>query len=596
MSSSINQICNSFGNDSQRLMDILNNVQEVYDCISEEAIQEISSCVEISKSKVEETLSFYHFFSKTPRGKYTVYLNNSLVSNMKGRAKIKKVFEDSLGIKFGQVSGDGSVGLFDTACIGMNDQEPAAIINDVVFTNLSEEKVKEIVDLMKQEKEAKQIALAVGSLGDGSNSSSFVQSIVQNNIKNSGEVILRDYEVGIGLRKAIEMGSDETIKILKDSNLRGRGGAGFPTGLKWELCKKEVKDNVYILCNADEGEPGTFKDRVLLTEFAKLVFEGMTIAGITLGAKEGVLYLRREYYYLKDYLEGQLGELRSKNLLGNKIGGKDSLNFDIRIQFGAGAYVCGEESALIESCEGKRGEPRNKPPFPIAIGYKNQPTIINNVETFATLVKIIEKGASWYKGFGTEQSTGTKLLSISGDCGKPGVYEVEWGVSIQEVLDMVDAKDTQAVVVGGPSGSIISSQQFGRKIAYEDLGTGGAIIIIGQGRDLLREVVPNFMEFFLDESCGSCVPCRALTRLIFNKFQKVVRGNGAKSDLEEITNLCEMTWKVNRCGLGKSATNPIYNVIKNFPELFDKLVQDKEYVSEFDLKKATKRYEEVVGR
>jgi len=218
------------------------------------------------------------------------------------------------------------------------------------------------------------------------------------------------------------MTPDEVIEEVKKSTLRGRGGAGFPTGLKWDFCRRSEGEAHYVLCNADEGEPGTFKERVLLTEYPQLVFEGMIIAGYAIDANKGILYLRKEYAYLQEYLEHILQKLRDENLLGNNIAGKDGFNYDIRIQFGAGSYICGEESALIESAEGKRGEPRNRPPFPVQKGYLDQPTVINNVETLCSVVKIIQHGSEWFTMMGSKESAGTKLLSISGDCKYPGVY------------------------------------------------------------------------------------------------------------------------------------------------------------------------------
>ena len=350
-----------------------------------------------------------------------------------------------------------------------------------------------------------------------------------------------------------------------------------------------------MLCNADEGEPGTFKDRVLLTERASMLFEGMAIGGYAIGAKEGILYLRNEYIYLKAYLESILNELRNKNILGKNILGK-GFDFDIRVQFGAGAYVCGEESALIESSEGKRGEPRNRPPFPVQKGYKAKPTVVNNVETFCSVVKIIENGSAWYSKMGTAESTGTKLLSISGDCKFPGVYEIVWGMSIKEMLEMVGADNVQAVQVAGPSGICLPPSQFDRKIALEDLPTGGSMIVIGKNRDLLKDVVLNFMHFFADESCGSCVTCRSFNMILKNKIEKIVEGKGISKDLDDMLAWSEILRKTTRCGLGQTSSNPITSTLKNFKSLYDVRVKNTDYQSDFDMQKAVLESCEVVGR
>ncbi|MCK4699471.1 MAG: NAD(P)H-dependent oxidoreductase subunit E, partial [Bacteroidales bacterium] len=456
-------------------------------------------------------------------------------SNMMGRQIVAETFENEAGCKFGNVTKDGIIGLFDTACIGMSDQEPAALINGNVFIHLTPFRVKEIVRDMRAGKDVKKMHTSY--LGGGQNKSEYLNSVVRNNIMRMGPVLSDDYNPGtIIMNNLPQLTPEQVIEEVKSSNIRGRGGAGFPTGMKWEFCRKAKGDKKYILCNADEGEPGTFKDRVILTERPRLLFEGMVIAGYSIGATEGILYLRYEYKYLKHYLENILEEARGKNLLGKDIGGIKGFNFDIRIQLGAGAYICGEESALIESAEGKRGEPRDRPPFPVEKGYNDCPTVVNNVETLCSVVKIMLNGGEWYSSLGTPESTGTKVLSISGDCRYPGIYEVEWGLLINDLIDMVGVTDVQAIQVGGPSGSLIGPEEFDRKLCYSDLVTGGSFIIFNYNRDLLKNVVLNFTDFFIEESCGSCVPCRSMTPLFKQKLEKILSGNGVASDLEDLQN------------------------------------------------------------
>jgi [NiFe] hydrogenase diaphorase moiety large subunit len=549
----------------------------------------------MSKIDVEQTLSFYHFFTRKPSGKYTVYLNDSVVAMMKGRAEVAKAFEQEAGTKFGTVSDDGLIGLFDTADIGMNDQEPAALINGIPFTNLTISKVKELVAGFKA---GKPVESMVTQLGDGKNADERVRSMVMNNCqKHSGAIICLDYEVGSALKKSVNVTREAVIDTIKSSNLRGRGGAGFPAGLKWEFCRKSQGDINYLVCNADEGEPGTFKDRVMLTEMPEQLFEGMAIAGYAIDAAEGILYLRAEYKYLQDYLEDVLQKMRSQNLLGKKILGRPNFNFDIRIQMGAGAYVCGEESALIESMEGKRGEPRNRPPFPVQQGYLDKPTVVNNVETLSNVVKIMINGADWFKAIGTRESAGTKVLSISGDCRKPGVYELEYGTTINEMLELVGATSVQAVQVAGPSGVCIGPDKFHQKIAFEDLPTGGAMIVIGKDRDLLKEVVLNYMDFFIDESCSSCAPCRSLTVILKNKLLKMMNGYGTAKDIDELYSWSKHMKQANRCGLGQTAANPIMTTIENFRPLYEALIKSEDdYVSEFDMDKAVQASCKYVDR
>ena len=595
MKETIQNVIEEYDRDRNRLMDILIAVQNMYQHIPEDAVSIIADQLGISKVDVKQTITFYHFFTLTPVGEYAVYLNDSAVANIKGRAEVVQAFEDELGIPFNSVTTDGLIGIWDTADIGMNDQEPAALINGTVFTNLTSEKVTSLITGMRAGKDVLELMRVIDAELAGPE---LLSTMVKNNIRQKGAILFSDaYEVGYALRQAINRTPVEVVDEVKRSNLRGRGGAGFPAGLKWDFCRQSRGEEVYLVCNADEGEPGTFKDRVILTELPKLLFEGMAIAGYAIGAKQGIVYLRYEYCYMLEYLESILQELRELNLLGKNIAGKAGFDFDIRIQLGAGAYVCGEETALIESMEGKRGEPRNRPPFPVQTGYLNKPTVVNNVETLCSVVQVITEGADWFKSFGTSDSSGTKLLSISGDCKNPGIYAVEWGVTIQKLMRRTGATNVQAVQIGGPSGICIGPNQFDRVIAFEDLATGGSVIFISEERDLLKDFVLNFMNFFIDESCGSCGPCRSLNVILRNKLLKILDGKGAKEDIGELYKWAGVGRSVNRCGLGQTAANPILTTIENFRHLYEDLVQMNEtFVSAFDMESAVAESCEVVGR
>lgn len=596
MKASVKKIIEKYDNDKFRLMDVLIDIQQENGYIPKEAVTQIAEEYGMSEVDVEQTISFYHFFSQQPTGKYAIYLNNSAVANMMGRAEVAATFQKELGINFGEVTPDGLAGLFETSCIGMNDQEPAAIINNRIFTRLTPFRVKEIVRDIKEGNEVND--MFVQDYGDGENRSDLIRSVVSNNIRKIGPVLDRDFKAGQAIEKIIKMKPEEVIEEIKRSNMRGRGGAGFPTGLKWEFCRNATGEKKFIFCNADEGEPGTFKDRVILTERARLLFEGMVVAGYAVGATEGIVYIRFEYKYLQQYLEEVLQKAREANYLGKNILGKKGFNFDIRIQFGAGAYVCGEESALIESAEGKRGEPRDRPPFPVEKGYHDMPTVVNNVETLCSVVKIILKGGEWYKSLGTNESSGTKVLSISGDCRFPGVYEVVWGFSVNDILDMVgaDKDDMQAVQVGGPSGAIIAPNEFNRILGYEDLATGGSLIIIGKQRDILNDIVLNFMDFFIDESCGSCSTCRIVPTLMRNKLNKILNARGVRQDIDDLVEWGKIL-KASRCGLGQTAANPILSSLKNFPHLYEEKIQkNKSFDSGFDLNAAVKESAKATSR
>lgn len=366
-----------------------------------------------------------------------------------------------------------------------------------------------------------------------------------------------------GLKSIIEKKPADIVKLIGDSGLRGRGGAGFPTSMKWRFASEAKSDEKYIVCNADEGEPGTFKDRLILSEYADVVFEGMTIAALAVGAQKGILYLRGEYTFLVASLESVLSDRRDKKLLGQNVLGRDGFDFDIEIRMGAGAYICGEETALIESLEGQRGEPRNRPPFPVDTGFLGRPTVVNNVETLAYVSCIAAKGPEWFKGFGTEKSTGLKLFSISGDCEKPGVYEFPMGVTIAELLKAVEGEGAKAVQVGGASGQCIPAEEFGRHVCYEDIATGGSIIVFGQERDMLC-VVKNFLEFFVEESCGQCTPCREGNAKLLEGIELLEKGKCSMTYLKELCSLGETMQLASKCGLGQSSPNVFLSVAKNF--------------------------------
>ena len=388
-------------------------------------------------------------------------------------------------------------------------------------------------------------------------------------IKRTGPVLFSEYEKGSSVRKALEMDRDDILFEIKDSGLKGRGGAGFPVSTKWMLTAAANAEQKFIVCNADEGEPGTFKDRVLLLEYPSLVFEGMIIAGYTVGAKEGIVYLRAEYSYLQVFLEDYLDELRKENLLGKNICGKD-FEFDIKIILGAGAYVCGEETALIESLEGHRGEPRNRPPFPVNTGYLGFPTSVNNVETLASVPHIIMKGSDWYKKFGTGKSTGSKLISVSGDCKYPGVYEVSWGTTLNEILEFTGAENTKAMQIGGASGVCLPASEFHRTLAYEDIATGGSVMIFNKDRDML-EVLKNFMEFFVEESCGQCTPCRIGNVKLLEGVEMIAKNEYTPEYIDKLIDLGKTMQIASKCGLGQTSPNPFISILENFKdEIFSK--------------------------
>ena len=370
-------------------------------------------------------------------------------------------------------------------------------------------------------------------------------------------------EPGIGLKLAVGMPRASLIRVISDSGLRGRGGAGFPAGTKWNLAAAASGTDKFVVCNADEGEPGTFKDRVILHDFAGLVFEGMTICAYATGAKYGILYLRGEYTYLRDALSAEIERLRSAGLLGTNILGKEGFDFDVEIRMGAGAYVCGEETALIESLEGHRGEARNRPPFPVNTGYHGRPTVVNNVETLAWAACILANGPEWFKSLGTPESPGLKLFSVSGDCKRPGVYEYPLGILIRTLLTEVGGENAKAAIVGGASGVCIPRKDFGRKIAFEDVSTGGSVIVLGQLREMLA-VAENFLEFFCEESCGQCTPCRSGNPVMLDAVRRLRAGKLNSSELKDVCALGGTMRIASKCGLGQSSPNVFLSILEHF--------------------------------
>jgi len=560
-------------------LNLLWSAQNSNGYLSDKFVQECASQLDISVVELEGIISFYHFYHRSPTGKYIIYLNKSIISETKGYQRVKKAFERETGTLFGASEAGGLFALRETACIGLSDQEPAALINFEPFTNLNSLKVKEVVLKLKQ-------GLEPASFSDK------VEGHIRTNNKPQKQIFFRDYAEGSCVLKLHNLGRQGIVDEIKKAQLRGMGGAYFPTGIKMQACKDEVAAQKYIVCNADEGEPGTFKDRVLLDEYAGLMIEGMIASGYAVGANEGIIYLRAEYKWLEHKIEEAISSLKRRGFLGKNAIGIDGFNFNIRVQIGAGAYVCGEETALLNSLEGKRGEPRTKLQFPTQFGFLGQPTQVNNVETFCAIARIIELGAKFFKSFGKKDSFGTKLISISGDCALPGVYEVEWGTKVSEILNLCNAEDPYFIQVSGPSGQCINAKEFGREISLTDLACGGSFMIFNSKRNILK-ILQNFTEFFKTESCGICTPCRAGNYIIERKLEKIANGLAFSSDYDEILKWGTIMQMASRCGLGKASTNALQMAIQKFPEFFEQKVDMKKegLNKKFDMKKALEAYE-----
>jgi len=397
------------------------------------------------------------------------------------------------------------------------------------------------------------------------------------------EYIMRDGY--IGLEKALfELSTDDILNEVKKSGLRGRGGAGFPTGFKWDFTRKIESDQKYIICNADEGDPGAYMDRATLEGDPHSVIEAMIIAGKCVGADKGVIYIRAEYPLAIERLEIAMGQSRELSLLGDNILGSD-FSFDLEIRLGAGAFVCGEETALLASIEGNRGMPIPKPPFPAVKGLFGKPTVINNVETFANIPVIITKGGSWFSKIGTEKSKGTKVFALTGKIQNTGLIEVPMGTTLREIVfdiggGIPNGKKFKAVQTGGPSGGVLTEEFLDTPIDFDSLvavgsmmGSGGMIVM--DEDDCMVDIAKFYMEFCVEESCGKCAPCRIGTKKLYELLDKISIGNGELVDLKKINDMGEAMKKASLCGLGQTAPNPVLSVIKAFEEEILEHISDK---------------------
>jgi len=367
------------------------------------------------------------------------------------------------------------------------------------------------------------------------------------------------------LEKAVDVLTEEqVIAEVKASGLRGRGGAGFPCGLKWELARKAPGTEKYIICNADEGEVGTFKDRYILERDPFTLIEAITIAGHAIGARKGYIYLRAEYHYLLDLLGNAVSQAREKGV---------TRDFDIEIREGAGAYVCGEESALMESIEGKRGEVRYRPPFPPSKGLWEKPTVINNVETLMNIPQIILSGVSWFSQIGTERSKGTKVFSVSGDVARPGVYELVMGSPLRELVEgLASAKNTKMIQVGGATGRIIPYEMIDTPLDFENILGAGAVTVFDESRDVIDIMLRN-MEFLAEESCGKCTPCREGTEVMTEILERLSRGEGTEKDIGDLQELASAMILSSLCGLGQAAPNPVTDSLQYFRDAYDNQIR-----------------------
>jgi [NiFe] hydrogenase diaphorase moiety large subunit len=599
----LDDLLETHGRRPESLLQILRALQERLGHVPPDLLSALADTLGVPLARARGVVGFYAFLSEQPQGRYRVLFSDNITDRMQGNQDLLAYFCERLWLERGHVSEDGLVSVDTTSCTGLCDQGPGLLVNGRAIGRVDRARLDVIAELILAQRPVEDWPEELFQIDD--------------NVQRRDLILAKDMPSGDALRAMLAMGQggeaaanarswreavpststgpQAVLDAIKASNLRGRGGAGFTTGLKWQACHDASGSQRYVVCNADEGEPGTFKDRVLLNRLADLVFEGMTVCAYAVGATQGFLYLRGEYRYLLEKLEAVLAARRRAGLLGQAILGVPGFDFDIHIHLGAGAYVCGEESALIESLEGKRGVPRNRPPYPVTHGYLQRPTTVNNVETFCAAVLVVRQGADAYRALGTAKSAGTKLLSVAGDCARPGIYEYPFGVTVRQVLADCGAVDTQAVQVSGPSGVCIGPDEFDRRIAFEDLATAGAFTIFDASRDMF-EVARNYAHFFAHESCGFCTPCRVGTAMLRNIMDKIAAGHGTRHDLREIEKLDKVLGMSAHCGLGHTACNPTLDTLKRFRPAYERRLKSLDFEPAFDLDGALAVARQMTGR
>lgn len=490
-----------------------------------------------------------------------------------------------------------NVRVIKTGCFGLCAKGPIVIIRpeDTFYAMVTPEDCEEIIDthIVKGEKVERLLCKDIdGTVVNSLDELNFYKKQKRIALKNCGVVNPEEIDEYIAfdgykaLEKVLkEMTQDEVIDVIKESGLRGRGGAGFPTGKKWELTKASEGEQKYVVCNADEGDPGAFMDRSILEGDPHSVLEAMAIAGYAIGANKGYIYVRAEYPIAVQRLKIAINQARDYGVLGENIFDTD-FNFDIEIRLGAGAFVCGEETALLESIEGKRGQPRVKPPYPAQSGLWGKPTLINNVETYANIAQIILKGAKWYSSIGTETSKGTKVFALGGNVNNIGLVEVPMGTTLREIIydiggGIPNGREFKAAQTGGPSGGCIPKEHLDTPIDYESLkeigsmmGSGGLIVM--DDTKCMVALAKFYLDFTVSESCGKCTPCRIGTKRMLEILERLCNGEGDELDIYKLEKLAANIQKASICGLGQTAPNPVVSALKYFREEFRQHAIQKE--------------------
>ena len=548
------------------LLPALYAAQQLHGWIPESVATEVGRALGVPLADVHGVIDFYEMLSRQPTGRTVVRVCSAPVCALAGGDDVADALCGYLKIEPGEVSSGGEFTVEHAPCLGLCDHAPALLAGEAALGRASPQQAADIC----AHRIERPISLVGGDI-----------RILTSNCGQGHPTSLADYTSRggyTGLKKALMMTPQDVLAEVKAAGLVGRGGAAFPTGIKWEGAAKAAGQPKYIVCNADESEPGTFKDRILMEEDPHRTIEGMIIAAYAVRANRGYFYIRGEYPYAFKVVSDAVDEARQAGVIGKSIFGS-KLEFDIEMRLGAGAYICGEETALLESIEGKRGFPRIKPPFPTTHGLFGKPTVINNVETFCNIPLILERGAAEYRKIGTERSPGPKLFCVSGQIQRPGLYEVPFGVTLRHLLfelagGLKQGRKLQAVLVGGAAGAFATETNLDVILSFENLGAAGlplgsgAVMVFDDSADL-RDVLKRLGRFFADESCGKCYPCQLGTQRQHEILDRAAAGAAVARDHERLSDVGSTMIDASLCGLGQTAATAVLSAMKLWPEMFD---------------------------
>lgn len=578
-------VCAAFDDDRDRLLDILHAVRREFGPVSSEMAGEIARRLGVPIECVEAPLRYFSAFDPAEGARFRVAVPDDPIARMLGADAIADAVADELSEREGR---DGSpIAMSRSSSLGFDDQAPAMRIGDTILCGLTPDAARRAVRELLGHRDASRL---VRQLGDGSNAHPLVQSAVHNNIRRVGRMVLRPLNRGVAVRRALSMSPAEVTRSIKIARLRGRGLDSLPTGIKWGLARTATVERVehdwgelmsscrdygreydrfsagerrFVICNACDSEPGVFSTRVLLTERADRVFAGMTIAGYAVGAELGIVYLADEYGYLRAYLKQLLSRRRVDGLLGEDILGRRGFRFDIRIHLGSAPYSLGEETAVINACEGRPSTPRPRPPYPTQEGYHGWPTVVHSAETFCCVTKVLEEGPASFAELGRLDSTGTKLLSISGDCRAPGLYELPFGTTVREALHQCGGEDAQAVFISGPHPCMIDPSGYDRALAFDDLATSGGIGVIGPSRDPVR-LLADFGLAYLDATRSFCTRHRESRSIMSDLLGRLGEGRLERTDLDRLEVAARHIVADSACGFGRAPARFVLGSIDNF--------------------------------